>query len=182
MSSDDNNYDEVWDEDSREDWREDSGKDWGKEFFPRPTSVPDPEAPVVPDPTPDSLQVSPDGPRPPPVKKGFGREAKGQSPTPWDDYDYEHRSHAWVRLKTLGKEGISMENVLKLVAAIDQMCLTQGLRPQSRPRMASRRKAVAFHFLDERWRDIRTGIFDRAVGEVLRESSGVQKRGPKGKQ
>jgi hypothetical protein len=151
-----------------------------EEEFPCP-SYSQPDAPIVPVPTPDSFQVSPVGPKPPPVKKGFGREAKGQSPTRWDDYDYEH-GPGWVRLKDMGKEGISMTNVLKVVARIDDMCRTQGLPAQRRPRMANRRKAVTFHFLDERWGDIGSGIFDRALGEVLGESSGVQKRGPKGKQ
>jgi hypothetical protein len=75
------------------------------------------------------------------VPKGHGNEAKASAPTPWDDYDYARESPAWARLKALGKQGMSMHDVVRLGDAIARAlpALTQ------RERIARRRKSLALH-------------------------------------
>jgi hypothetical protein len=75
-----------------------------------------------------------------------------------------------------------MPCIVKVMRKIEDESRDQPVPVTPKPRMASRRKSVAFHWLDTNWSVIPPEVFDRVVAEVLGDSSGVKKRGPKPKQ
>jgi hypothetical protein len=111
------------------------------------------------------------------IPKGCGRDARANSPDPWDFYDYQKVSPGFRCIRDLGYEGIvlrSLWQVLKKVEAGAEL-LTH------RNRAARRRKPCAFHWLDENWPVVKE-IYKAAVQEVLGNTSGRKPRGRKPKQ
>jgi hypothetical protein len=101
------------------------------------------------------------------TKKGTGPESKANAPDRHDSYDFQNCSRAYMRLRVLGCELLTLSDIVHLCAMIESLCQARGKRMTQRNRAARRRKPNAFHWLDENWDVIAPYMYDPAVFAIL---------------
>jgi hypothetical protein len=100
------------------------------------------------------------------VRKGDGPESRLNAPDPWDNYRFEDHSPAFKRLRELVNINVKATEIMILSTAIENRLIREDRNLTTRNRAARKRKAPAFHWLDENWAVIGP-IFDQAVQTVL---------------
>jgi hypothetical protein len=101
------------------------------------------------------------------TKKGYGPESKAKAPDPHDYYDFETLSPSYIRLRLVGYEGFTLDDIVLLCNRVENLMLMHGRPTSDRNRAARRRKPNAFHWLDENWSEITPQLYDAAAFAVL---------------
>jgi hypothetical protein len=114
--------------------------------------------PPVPDPAPRT-------------KKGWGPESRARAPDPYDNYDFQRFSNAYIRLRVMGYEFFTLADVVRIGNIVEDQLLAKEKPITERNRAAHRRKPNAFHWLDENWPNITAEMFNNAVIAVLGDPS-----------
>jgi hypothetical protein len=122
------------------------------------------------------------GSRPNRIRKGTGRNSKSKAPDPHDNYYFEMHSLAWCRLRMLGYNGITLQDLVRVQQVLQIEAQSRGIVLSGRNRAAQRRKPCGFHWIDENMHLIGRQMFEGAVFSVLGWKVGTKKRGPKGQQ
>jgi hypothetical protein len=127
-----------------------------------------------PDPEPDNQTLH----RRNSIPKGQGADSKREKPDPHDSYNYQEESPAFHCLQDLGYQGIVLGALWKVMDKVQDAAEEHEIAGllTHRNRTARRRKPCAFHWLDENWSYLED-IFKTAVQEVLRDTTGLKRRG-----
>jgi hypothetical protein len=101
------------------------------------------------------------------VRKGEGTKSKAKSPDPHDGYPFETKSFSYARIISMGYVGATLVQVVRIGSLIERHMRDVRIHLSRRNRAARRRKANAFHWLDENMPKIGLMLFDRTVFAVL---------------
>jgi hypothetical protein len=95
------------------------------------------------------------------TRKGEGKEGRLLSPDACDSYTFDH-GPAMSRLRALGRDPISLVQVVALCNKLEERGHLEGQNLTHRNRWSKRRKPCAFHWIDENWKDI-SNYFNQCV-------------------
>jgi hypothetical protein len=101
------------------------------------------------------------------TKKGRGPESKVHAPDPHDCYDFQNCSPSYARIMFLGYQYCTLDDIVHIGGKVEDLLLSENKPITERNRAARRRKANAFHWIDENWAEIAPEMYDSSVLAVL---------------
>jgi hypothetical protein len=96
------------------------------------------------------------------------------SPDPFDYYEYEFSSQAFLTLRFRGYSGISFANLVRVAQTIETDATERHIRLTHRNLAAHRRQPCAFHWFDQNWFTIKE-MYEYVLLTVLGPSEGVRR-------